>query len=202
MAASKLTGTVKGATARWGLDLEFNGKPARVDYEVTLAADGSLSGSVLRNGSPSPIAECVSRSRRNHIAVVVHTPVRTLSADRRTWRGWPKSAETSMTCTCTQRAKSSAMFRDTSGQDRSLLRTGCAAGCSAGVCSGHSSAGYRRHRVGGHALAVRYALLRRRTPAHCHRHSRRFAARHFRRWAASSPRTAPRCMPLPPARCY
>ena len=55
MAASKLTGTLKGATAKWGYDLEFNGKPARVDYEVTLAADGSLSGSVFRNGRPSPI---------------------------------------------------------------------------------------------------------------------------------------------------
>jgi hypothetical protein len=56
MAASKLVGTVKGAAAKWGYDLQFNGKPARVDYEVTLAADGSLSGNVLRNGSPSPIS--------------------------------------------------------------------------------------------------------------------------------------------------
>lgn len=55
MAATKLTGTLKGSKAKWGYDLEFNGKPARVDYEVTLAPDGSLSGSVLRNGSPSPI---------------------------------------------------------------------------------------------------------------------------------------------------
>jgi hypothetical protein len=56
MEASKLTGTVKGSNAKWGYDLVFNGKPARVDYEVTLAADGSLSGNVLRNSSPSPIA--------------------------------------------------------------------------------------------------------------------------------------------------
>jgi hypothetical protein len=56
MAASKLAGTVKDSTANWGYDLEFNGKPARVDYEVTLAADGSLSGKLLRNGSASPIA--------------------------------------------------------------------------------------------------------------------------------------------------
>ncbi len=56
MAASNLTGTVKASTAKWGYDLEFNGKPARVDYEVTLAADGSLSGNLLRNGSGSPIA--------------------------------------------------------------------------------------------------------------------------------------------------
>ena len=55
MAASELTGTVKDAAAKWGYDLVFNGKPARVDYEVTLAADGSLTGNVLRNGSPSPI---------------------------------------------------------------------------------------------------------------------------------------------------
>jgi len=55
MAASELTGTVKGSGAKWGYELTFNGKPARVDYEVTLAADGSLSGHVLRNGSPSPI---------------------------------------------------------------------------------------------------------------------------------------------------
>jgi hypothetical protein len=56
MAASNLTGTVKGTAAKWGYVLQFNGKPARVDYDVTLAADGSLSGNVLRNGSPSPIA--------------------------------------------------------------------------------------------------------------------------------------------------
>lgn len=55
MEASKLTGTVKGAQAKWGYDLVFNGRPARVDYEVTLAADGSLSGNLLRNGSGSPI---------------------------------------------------------------------------------------------------------------------------------------------------
>ncbi len=55
MEASRLTGTVNGSKAKWGYDLVFNGKPARVDYEVTLAADGSLSGSLLRNGSGSPI---------------------------------------------------------------------------------------------------------------------------------------------------
>ena len=55
MEASKLSGTVEGSKARWGYDLTFNGKPARVDFEVTLAADGSLSGNLLRNGSGSPI---------------------------------------------------------------------------------------------------------------------------------------------------
>jgi hypothetical protein len=55
MEAAKLTGMVKGSAAKWGYDLVFNGKPARVDYDVTLAADGSLSGNLLRNGSGSPI---------------------------------------------------------------------------------------------------------------------------------------------------
>ena len=55
MAAEKLTGTVDGSDAKWGYDLVFNGNPARVDYEVTLAADGSVSGNLLRNGSGSPI---------------------------------------------------------------------------------------------------------------------------------------------------
>lgn len=55
MEASRLTGTVDGSKAKWGYDLVFNGKPARVDYEVTLAADGTLAGKLLRNGSDSPI---------------------------------------------------------------------------------------------------------------------------------------------------
>jgi len=55
MEASQLTGTIKGSDAKWGYDLVFNGRPARVDYEVKLAADGSLAGTLLRNGSGSPI---------------------------------------------------------------------------------------------------------------------------------------------------
>ena len=55
MEAANLTGTVKGQAAKWGYDLVFNGKPARVDYDITLAADGSISGNLLRNGSGSPI---------------------------------------------------------------------------------------------------------------------------------------------------
>jgi len=55
MEASPLTGTVNGSSAKWGYDLVFNGKPARVDYEATLAADGSMAGNLLRNGSGSPI---------------------------------------------------------------------------------------------------------------------------------------------------
>lgn len=55
LASEELTGTVTGSDARWGYDLVFNGNPARVDYEVTLAEDGSVSGNLLRNGSGSPI---------------------------------------------------------------------------------------------------------------------------------------------------
>jgi hypothetical protein len=55
MEASKLTGKVEGSKAKWGYDLVFNDKPARVDFEVTLAADGTLAGNLLRNGSGSPI---------------------------------------------------------------------------------------------------------------------------------------------------
>jgi len=50
-----LTGTVNGSSAKWGYDVVFNGNPARVDYVADLAADGTLKGSLLRNGSPSPI---------------------------------------------------------------------------------------------------------------------------------------------------
>jgi len=52
---SELAGAVSGNSAKWGYDLVFNGNPARVDYIADLAADGTLKGSVLRNGSPSPI---------------------------------------------------------------------------------------------------------------------------------------------------
>ena len=55
IAASELTGTVDGSSAKWGYDVVFNGNPARVDYVAELTADGTLKGDVLRNGSPSPI---------------------------------------------------------------------------------------------------------------------------------------------------
>jgi hypothetical protein len=55
VAATDLTGTVDGPNAKWGYDVVFNGNQARVDYVAELGADGSLKGSVLRNGSPSPI---------------------------------------------------------------------------------------------------------------------------------------------------
>lgn len=55
MAGSELTGTVDGSSAKWGYDVVFNGNNARVDFVAELAADGTLKGNVLRNGSPSPI---------------------------------------------------------------------------------------------------------------------------------------------------
>jgi hypothetical protein len=55
IAPSQLKGTVEGSSAKWGYDVVFNGNAARVDYVAELAADGSLKGDVLRNGSPSPI---------------------------------------------------------------------------------------------------------------------------------------------------
>lgn len=55
IAASDLSGTVDGSSAKWGYDVVFNGNAARVDYVAELAADGTLKGNLLRNGSPSPI---------------------------------------------------------------------------------------------------------------------------------------------------
>lgn len=55
IAPSDLKGTVDGSSAKWGYDVVFNGNAARVDYEAELLADGTLKGTVLRNGSPSPI---------------------------------------------------------------------------------------------------------------------------------------------------
>ena len=55
IAGSELTGWVDGSNAKWGYDVVFNGNAARVDYVAELAADGTLKGNVLRNGSPSPI---------------------------------------------------------------------------------------------------------------------------------------------------
>src|SRR5262245_27449484 len=55
IAASDVTGTVDGSNAKWGYDVVFNGNAARVDYVAELAADGTMKGNLLRNGSPSPI---------------------------------------------------------------------------------------------------------------------------------------------------
>ena len=54
ISASDLTGTVDGASAKWGYDVVFNGNPARVDYMALLGADGAMKGDLLRSGSPSP----------------------------------------------------------------------------------------------------------------------------------------------------
>jgi hypothetical protein len=55
IAPSELKGVVEGSKAKWGYDVMFNGAMSRVDYVAELAADGALTGSVLRNGSPSPL---------------------------------------------------------------------------------------------------------------------------------------------------
>ena len=55
IAATELRGTVESSTAKWGYDVVFNGNAARVDYVAELGADGTLKGSVLRNGTPSPL---------------------------------------------------------------------------------------------------------------------------------------------------
>src|SRR3990167_10699678 len=44
IAATDLSGTVDGSSAKWGYDVVFNGNPARVDYVADLAADGTLKG--------------------------------------------------------------------------------------------------------------------------------------------------------------
>ena len=54
IAATDLTGTVDGSSVKWGYDVVFNGTPARVDYVADIAADGTMTGSLLRSGSPSP----------------------------------------------------------------------------------------------------------------------------------------------------
>jgi hypothetical protein len=55
IAGSELKGTVEGSRVKWGYDVMFNGTMSRVDYVADLAEDGTLKGSVLRNGSPSPL---------------------------------------------------------------------------------------------------------------------------------------------------
>jgi len=53
--ATELAGAVDGNSAKWGYDVVFNGNRARVDYTADLKNDGTLAGSVLRNGSASPM---------------------------------------------------------------------------------------------------------------------------------------------------
>ena len=51
---SATTGTVSGAKATWGYDVVFNGNKNHVEYEATLAADGTLSGTLHLGPMPTP----------------------------------------------------------------------------------------------------------------------------------------------------
>ena len=51
---SEVTGTVTGASAKWGYDVVFNGNKNHVEYEAVLGADGKLTG-MLHLG-PMPVA--------------------------------------------------------------------------------------------------------------------------------------------------
>ncbi len=51
---SPTTGTVMGASAKWGYDVAFNGNQNHVEYEATLGADGTLSGTLHLGPMPTP----------------------------------------------------------------------------------------------------------------------------------------------------
>ena len=51
---STTTGTVSGNHATWGYDVVFNGNNNHVEYEATLAADGSLAGTLHLGPTPTP----------------------------------------------------------------------------------------------------------------------------------------------------
>jgi hypothetical protein len=51
---SPTTGTVDGARATWGYDVVFNGNENHVEYEATLGADGTLSGTLHLGPTPTP----------------------------------------------------------------------------------------------------------------------------------------------------
>jgi len=51
---SATTGTVSGTKATWGYDVVFNGNKNHVEYEATLAADGTLSGTLHLGPMPTP----------------------------------------------------------------------------------------------------------------------------------------------------
>jgi hypothetical protein len=51
---SAATGKVSGAKATWGYDVVFNGNKNHVEYEATLAADGSLTGTLHLGPMPTP----------------------------------------------------------------------------------------------------------------------------------------------------
>ena len=51
---SATTGTVSGSKATWGYDVVFNGNKNHVEYEATLAADGTLAGTLHLGPMPTP----------------------------------------------------------------------------------------------------------------------------------------------------
>ena len=51
---SATTGTVTGANATWGYDVVFNGNKNHVEYEATLEANGTLSGTLHLGPTPTP----------------------------------------------------------------------------------------------------------------------------------------------------
>jgi len=51
---SATTGTVSGTQATWGYDVVFNGNKNHVEYEATLGADGTLSGTLHLGPTPTP----------------------------------------------------------------------------------------------------------------------------------------------------
>jgi hypothetical protein len=57
---STTTGTVSGTKATWGYDVVFNGNRNHVEYEATLGADGTLSGTL--HIGPMPTAFTAVRS--------------------------------------------------------------------------------------------------------------------------------------------
>jgi len=52
--ASPVTGTSSGTRATWAYDVVFNGNPSHVEYEATLGADGTLSGTLHLGAMTTP----------------------------------------------------------------------------------------------------------------------------------------------------
>ena len=52
--ASDTKGTVSGSSAKWGYDVLFNGNQNHVQYEATLGADGTLTGTLHLGPMPTP----------------------------------------------------------------------------------------------------------------------------------------------------
>lgn len=52
--ASDTKGTVSGSSAKWGYDVVFNGAQNHVEYEATLGADGTLTGTLHLGPMPTP----------------------------------------------------------------------------------------------------------------------------------------------------